>query len=220
MCWNENISLNTFIFSLSVLIFIYYNNNYTQYKIEEFKNIYVYIFCISVITMQLIEYFLWKSINKKDKMLNYTWSIMGWLLLRIAQPISFLLFIPNKYNSLRNILIFIYLIILSITSIYKYKYNLFTFETTVKNGHLYWNWLSQNAKYDFLLNLSYFVFLLATFNIFPILLTLGLLVFAYLYFYKNDNVGSFWCWSVNLTFVYYLCKILFILPFDKNSFLC
>ena len=70
MCWNENISLNTFLFSIITLTFIYYNNEYTQYKIDSFNNKYVYIFFISIILMQLVEYFLWKSIKTKDKFLH------------------------------------------------------------------------------------------------------------------------------------------------------
>ena len=31
MCYNETISLNTFVFSMAVMAFIYYNNQYTQY---------------------------------------------------------------------------------------------------------------------------------------------------------------------------------------------
>ena len=37
MCWNEHVSLNTFIFSIFVLLLIAYNNKYTQYKIEMFN---------------------------------------------------------------------------------------------------------------------------------------------------------------------------------------
>jgi hypothetical protein len=39
MCWNKEISLNTFLFSSFVLILIIYNNAYTQYKIKELNNI-------------------------------------------------------------------------------------------------------------------------------------------------------------------------------------
>ena len=35
MCWNEHVSLNTFLFSSFVLLLIIYNNYYTKYKIKE-----------------------------------------------------------------------------------------------------------------------------------------------------------------------------------------
>ena len=38
MCWNETVSLNTFIFSMGALLLIMYNNAYTKYKIEELNN--------------------------------------------------------------------------------------------------------------------------------------------------------------------------------------
>ncbi len=39
MCWNKEVSINTFMFSIITLLFIYYNNKFTQYKIKEFVNI-------------------------------------------------------------------------------------------------------------------------------------------------------------------------------------
>jgi hypothetical protein len=220
MCWNENISLNTFIFGIAVLIFIYYNNKYTQYKIESFQNIYSYVLFISIISMQLVEYFLWKSINQKNQSMNYLWSVIGWLTIRVVQPISFLLMLPNKYNSLRTKFIYIYLLIFSLISIYEYKYNLFNFETTVKNGHLYWKWLSDCTLVDYIIGIFYFTFILSVYYFSGILLFLILLQFAYLYLYKNANWGSLWCWSFNLIFLYYLCKILFIMPFNEYNGLC
>ena len=38
MCWNKDVSLNTFLFSGFVLLLIYYNNTYTKYKVAEFDS--------------------------------------------------------------------------------------------------------------------------------------------------------------------------------------
>ena len=54
MCWNQYISLNTFIFSVFVLLLIAYNNEYTQYKTPFFSNKFVYFFFMSFISMKLI----------------------------------------------------------------------------------------------------------------------------------------------------------------------
>ena len=54
MCWNSQVSLNTFLFSTFVLLLVMYNNYYTQYKIKGMENIWVYVFFMSFITMQLI----------------------------------------------------------------------------------------------------------------------------------------------------------------------
>ena len=219
MCWNENISLNTFLFSIMSLIFIYYNNEYTQYKLDGFNNKYVYIFFISIILMQLVEYFLWKSIKTKDKFLNWVFSIFGWLLIRIIQPIAFLLVLPEKYTHIRNISATIYLLVLFIVSIYKYKYNPTIFLTTVQNEHLYWNWLYLD-NYETIIYILYFLFLLSVAIIFPVLTLILVIFLAYLYVFNHANWGSLWCWVTNSVFIYYLCKILFILPFTEYNGLC
>jgi hypothetical protein len=82
MCWNAEVSLNTFLFSGFVLLLIMYNNNYTQYKIqfiEGIDNIWAYIFLFSWILMQLFEFFIWKNINNPG--LNTIFSILASILL-------------------------------------------------------------------------------------------------------------------------------------------
>ena len=53
MCWNESVSLNTFLFSSFVLLLVMYNNYYTKYKITELDNVWIYLFLASFIFMQL-----------------------------------------------------------------------------------------------------------------------------------------------------------------------
>jgi hypothetical protein len=48
MCWNQDISLNTFLFACSALIFIYLASTYTKYKSDTFKNPLVYLFLFEV----------------------------------------------------------------------------------------------------------------------------------------------------------------------------
>ena len=36
MCWNEYVSINTFIFGVFVLLLIAFNNKYSKYKIIDF----------------------------------------------------------------------------------------------------------------------------------------------------------------------------------------
>lgn len=61
MCWNANVSLNTFLFSGCVLALIIYNNSFTQYKIQELNNKWVYFLIASFVFIQLIEFFIWKK---------------------------------------------------------------------------------------------------------------------------------------------------------------
>ena len=72
MCWNQYVSINTFVFSVFVLLLIMYNNKYSPYKIKELDNIYAYIFLMSFFTMQLIEFFLWRNLDNKE--LNKTYE--------------------------------------------------------------------------------------------------------------------------------------------------
>ena len=65
MCWNENVSLNTFLFSGFILALIIYNNSFTKYKIQELNNKWVYFFIASFVFMQLIEFFIWRNIDNK-----------------------------------------------------------------------------------------------------------------------------------------------------------
>ena len=90
MCWNKDVSLNTFLFSGFVLLLIYYNNTYTKYKVAEFDRIWVYVFFSSFILMQLIEYFVWKNIN--NAFYNSFYSVLAVLLI-LFQPIASLTFI-------------------------------------------------------------------------------------------------------------------------------
>ena len=54
MCWNAEVSLNTFAFGIFILGMVIYNNTYTQYKIIRFRNEWMYLFLFSLIK----QYFL------------------------------------------------------------------------------------------------------------------------------------------------------------------
>lgn len=221
MCWNENISLNTFIFTTAALFFIYYNNTYTQYKIKEFNNNYMYLFVFIFTSMQLIEYFLWKSINTKNKSMNYIVSVIGWALVRIIQPIALLLLFPLKYAFYKKISFGIYFGALLLYVIYKFCYNPIKFVTTVgKNGHLDWQWLNNTDKVDLLPSALYVVCLFTLFFKFPIIATAIISMFVYSYLIFNTERGTMWCFISNSILLYVVFKILFILPFKEHSKIC
>ena len=79
MCWNQTISLNTFIFSLFGINFAYLNN---------ITDIYYYIFFLSFCSIQLVEYFAWGNLNNKKTIRLL--SQIG-LFLVSMQPILFIL---------------------------------------------------------------------------------------------------------------------------------
>ena len=218
MCWNKQISLNTFIFSFGVLLLIIYNNNYTQYKIKELNNFWMYMFLSSIIFVQLIEYFIWNNIN--NPFYNQIFTTMV-ILLTLSQPVFSLLLINNK--NLREKMLGFY----SITAIPFFIY--INYNTKLQSvvsplGHLQWgiplSKVTQISKYMS----SFFVLIWLFGLLFPLfyiknylLLFIGiftLLVSVY-YYCKDKTIRSLWCWLTNLVSIYYASYLLFYLPFLK-----
>jgi hypothetical protein len=171
MCWNKEVSLNTFIFSCFVLVFIYYNNTYTQYKLDDFKNQWIYIALFAFSSMQLIEYFLWVSIETNDKKMNTIWSIIAFSILCI-HPILFLMILPSNVALYRNMLISFYTIIISILFVYRQLTRPLIFTTTIgENKHLFWNWnwcAIHNNKHETSIAaiIFYFIYISITLGVF------------------------------------------------------
>jgi hypothetical protein len=211
MCWNKDISLNTFLFSSFVLLLIMYNNTYTKYKIKEFDNIWMYIFFISFILMQLIEYFIW--INLNVSIYNNLFTTIAKLLI-FFQPIATTMLITN--NHIRSIMLSLYLIIYTPLGIYRLltqKKN----STITPFKHLNWNLQEDNSLVDNILGLGWFIFFL-----FPLFyegrilgLLFGILTLAIMsyYYLRDGSVSSMWCWIVNSIMVYYAAYLLLYLPF-------
>jgi len=219
MCWNKDISLNTFLFSSFVLGLILYNNKYTRYKIKEFDDFWVVLFFMIFISVQLVEYFVW--INLKNKWYNTFFSAIL-LFITIIQPLVSLMIIKN-YN-LRFYMIISYMIIsyIIITNSYisyifssNYSNPLNTFIS--KNGHLDWNYIhNDNIYLQYVVNLLWvFFFLFSLFyekNYVGLMIGIGTFVIT-LYNYSNDkSTSSMWCWVANSIMIYYAIYLLFYLP--------
>jgi hypothetical protein len=207
MCWNKDVSLNTFLFSSFVFLLILYNNKYSIYKIKEFENIWFCLFILSVFSMQLVEYFLWVYLN--NKFYNYVLTSFVLLLLVIFQPISAIMLIP--YKKIKYITLGTYLFLLSISIIINKNDKIFTIKSN--NNHL--NWRLDN----FYILRSYCVFIF--FSLFLYKYYIGIffgifLLIISLYNYYNDlSFGSMWCWMLNSVSIYYIIYLLFYLPFKK-----
>jgi hypothetical protein len=214
MCWNQEISLNTFIFSSFVLGLIIYNNAYTKYKINELNNVWVYVFFMSFILMQLIEFFIWRNVN--DPLYNKIFTIMATLLL-LVQPIATNMLFPTKYKSLQKSMLYIYLILM--VPFATYKFLTMNINSNVsKLGHLQWNMLLYNNTMEANSMMSIWLF----FFLFPLFYqekkyglifgVLTLLVMVYNY-YSDKSVGSMWCWIVNSIMLFYAGYLMLYLPF-------
>ena len=219
MCWNADISINTFVFVCFSLLFIYFTNTYTKYKTPFFDNPLMYLFVFSVASMQLIEFFLWRNLNNKPN--NYLLSNIS-LYVVIFQQIILIYMIPSLKN--RRIVLSLYLLILLSFTIYYTFYKELSYYTSVgKNGHLSWGWMNHKG-YDHIWN-----FMFLSFYIVPAFLINNSLLFLSLsfsmavsifFYYKYKTFGSMWCWLSNALLLYFLINILFIQPYYEYNSLC
>ena len=203
MCWNEHVSLNTYVFSIGMLLIMMYNNAYTPYKLSGF-NAYWYFFILSFCTMQLIEFFLWRNI---DTPYNYIFSAVGQLLIAV-QPIASLFLL--KQEKLRNILICIYTIYCIVVYVTHEK----VFKTSIENGHLKWTWVPIQTYVYFI----WLFFLLFSFvmNKYYIAISIALFLLIITSFSKGTG-GSLWCWTINFTMIFYAVYLLIFLPLKEHG---
>lgn len=213
MCWNQYVSINTFIFGIFGLLLIAFNNNYSNYKLELFDNSYAYLFMLSFIFMQLIEFILWRNLNNYT--VNRIASTFGLLLLSI-QPIASLLLVKNI--NLRNNLILMY----SVPTLCFFMYQVLTTKshTSLSNsGHLKWKWASYpNGSIEIFVKAFYLFFLSYSlvYNKYYSLLLLLLSYFIFIYYFgKDGSAESIWCLSVNSIILYFLVKILLVMPYNE-----
>lgn len=213
MCWNADISFNTFLFSIFALLFIYITNTYTRYKSPAFDNHLSYLYVLSISSMQLLEYFIWKHLHNKK--INTHLSILGLCLLWLQIFLGILLM--EKWN---HVLCF-FIVYTFAFLVYKSIYSPFQFKTVVaENGHLSWEWLRfVGAEHIFLLLglLFYAIPFLGTTN--SILGTL-LFILAYVYYKKDNTYGSMWCWFINVLLLTNVIHILLIQPFYEYNGFC
>jgi len=219
MCWNADISLNTFIFSIFSLMFIYISNTYTRYKTEGFDGFYHYFLFILFVFVQLFEYFIWK--NLKSKRMNYILSIL--LCILIFSQMFFLIFIAKSIY--QPYLLAYYFIFIATFFLYKTYYNPIQFKTTVSpNGHLSWEFFRMTGyeKIFLFVGFSFYILPLFLSNLKYTSLYLLLITFilTYMLFKKDNTYGSLWCWVFNLIFILYIVNILIISPFYEYNRLC
>ena len=200
MCWNADVSLNTFLFSLGVLLLIYYNNKYTTYKTDEFnENGWLYVFFVLIIAMQLIEFFLWRNLNNKKY--NVMFSIAEMVTL-FFQPIASLMLLTDKH--LRYICILVYSVIAVPQVAYKVLYNSNTLRTSIsKSHHLSWDFNFVSSNYFMFATWLFFFFFSLFYNKWfaAALFGITLLLTNIYVFSLKGSFGSMWCWSTNAAII-------------------
>jgi hypothetical protein len=223
MCFDKQVSINTFILGIFALIMLKLNEN-TPYGMKGYKNeVYAYLFLLSIISMQLIEYMIWSNLDNKK--LNTIFSMIA-LILIFSQPLFSLL-----SGNAGNKIIITYLAMIVAILLYKTLYNPIIFTTDVNGTHLRWNWLKLNGvEYTFLI-----LWMLALFygmylrdirinnkiNILNHGFVILILIFSVYMYSKTDTWGSLWCFWINIISIYILFKIVFINTFmTYNKIVC
>uniref|UniRef100_A0A6C0HY37 Uncharacterized protein n=1 Tax=viral metagenome TaxID=1070528 RepID=A0A6C0HY37_9ZZZZ len=215
MCWNKDISLNTFLFSMFVLLLIIYNNKYTKYKIQELNNFWIYMFFISFIFIQLVEYFIWSNI--KNPYYNNVFSIVAQLIL-LVQPIVSLMLL-NDYT-IRKWMLSIYLLGMIPFAIYQFC-TIHLYSSVTQDGHLKWHLFAPNTPIVFFIWLFFFLFsIFYNGNYFGFLFGLITLIITTYNYSQDQSVSSMWCWIVNSVMIYYAAYLILYLPFCEKKKLC
>jgi len=224
MCWNKDVSLNTFVFGCFALAFIYYSSHWTQYALPEFENEWFYLFLLSVVSMQLVEYFLWVSIEQKDRALNHGTSIAG-LGLILVQPMLALMLLPRSWDRERNVSLVVYTALAACLVLFRQWVDPLNLTTGVGNDkHLDWKWLftsssKQDVSFVLFRALYFFFFGFPLLVSYPVYGVLYLGWVAYLWLTESwTSVGSQWCWLANTLFFVLLFRLLFVLPYCTMPF--
>jgi hypothetical protein len=214
MCWNKEVSLNTFLFSSFVFLLILYNNKYTFYKIPEFNRFWMCAFMGIVILMQLIEYFIW--INIDNIFYNKLFTSLAMLII-FFQPITTIMNIND--SKIKQMLLISYLGLMIPFGLINYNKNIYS--TISSNKHLNWNLINHENKFTKIISLSWIFFFL-----FPLfyeeqrlglsfgILTLLIMIYNYMH---DDTIESMWCWIVNSIMIYYAGYLLFYLPYVSKK---
>lgn len=212
MCWNQAVSLNTFLFSSFVLGLVIYNNAYTQYKIECLNNIWIYVFMLSIISIQLIEFFIWRNITNSFYNRVFTWVANTVLVL---EPLFSLMLITNDKIKYRLIPIYLFLLVPYI--IYQIIFMDIHSEIS-KKGHLSWKLANLGNSIPWIVWLFFFSFSFIYSGKYVLYIFVILLLALSYYNYKQEqSIGSMWCWMTNSIAIYLAFYLLFYLPFVQGN---
>jgi hypothetical protein len=155
-------------------------------------NPYSYLYFLSFISIQLVEYFAWGNLNNKKTI--RTLSQIGLFLISI-QPVLFIASINNVKNSIKLKVIAMYIVFL-LVCLLSFAID-FSMEKA-SNGHLVWNWLSFPPYVVLLWVVFKFGLLLYANDYLNFALMILLFLAIYYTYYKTNTWGSLWCWIANL----------------------
>ena len=202
MCWNAEVSLNTFIYAIiSFFIVIGFNK----------LPIITSIVSLFVSLIQLYEYFAWKYIHN-EKIIYYL-SIFGPLIILL----QLLLISYSNFNDKTELIITISLIFIVgiIWMIYNYYNDKFDMKVG-ENGHLIWYWVDTPLIIMILVFLLYLYPMIRNNNIYTFIFTSVVLLISLYYYYKYKTWGTMWCYFSNILWIFLIYKSIYLYMIDNK----
>jgi len=192
MCWNAEVSLNSFIFGIISMTIVLILNKINYINV---------LFALTISLIQLMEYYMWNNIN--NKAVIYILSIIGYFIL-LAQIILL------NYGCLNDKDRTVALIIIAFFAIYLFIYNYNNDKFKMEKGenkHLVWHWADFPKPFLILVLLFY---IYPAFNcgyISFILISISLLISLY-YYYNFKTWGTMWCYFGNFYWIILIIRSL------------
>lgn len=191
MCWNAEVSLNTFLVACFAAIMGLTNG---------VMNAWGAAFLLTYASMQLLEHFIWKNIT--DPRMNKILSMIGLTIIMLEAFVSIMCLTETKKYRLRNALLVCFAVFVALLL---YWSDCIDFRSSVaSNGHLVWHWLTPNL---------WILMCWMTLFFLPLWFTASHLTFAFMAlivivsmatFWSAGTWGTMWCWFAGAASVYYI----------------
>lgn len=183
------------------------------------NNIWAYLLIASIISVQLVEFFIWR--NLKNKFYNTLFSV-AFIINATLQPIFSLMLLTKL--KLRNTMLLTYFCIAIPTLIY--NLSMIGIHTSVsKNGNLTWrDPINPNDMRYWITYIGWLFFFTFSFFYEKMWIVIAysfitLVIICYNY-YNDKSEASMWCWIANSIMICFAFYLLFVLPFYEKANIC
>jgi hypothetical protein len=195
MCWNAEVSLNTFIYGTIAAIIVLSLNKIPIRTI-------LLVYTVSLI--QLMEYFTWKNINNNE-IVHYL-SITGAFILLL----QVLVISNNNLKNKEQLFSYIFIFILTIIAFYHNFENKKFHMEKGENGHLKWLWADLPIPLLISGLLLWIYPPIRNKNYISTLFIITTLTISFYYYYKYKTWGSLWCYFGNLFWILLIIKSIYL----------
>jgi hypothetical protein len=189
MCWNAEVSLNTFIFGIVSAIIVLILNKLKYHLV---------LILLSFTSIQLLEYFAWKNLNNK-KVIRIL-SIIGIQIIFIQLLLLNYYLPPTQKQKiiLTSAVVITYILFL----LFQFPYVKLDMEKSKINKHLIWHWLDLPLFWLVIGFLFYLIPCYLTNNIYVFTFGILTLTFSLYNYYKYKTWGSMWCYISNSLWIF------------------